>query len=445
MPDNIDPSTREERPSALYTGSVLFVLMLLNALNYVDRQIMTVLAIPIKHDLGLSNTQIGLMTGLAFAIFYALFGLPIARAADRWNRVSVLSLSLFIWSGMTALCGVAQNFGQLFAARVGVGIGEAGCTPPAHSLISDLVPANRRASALSFYALGIPVGSFMGLAIGGYIAQRLGWQAAFLLVGLPGVALALALPLVVREPRRARKEPEPIPSIADFVRDIARKPSYWHFCVACSLTSVLNFGSGYFLGFFFNVKHGLSLAELGIQLGIMLGLGWAVGIAMGGHLSDRFFARSKAAYATVPAIALLAGIPFALLGYHVSNALLAMALLVVPTAFNSVVFGPAYAVVQGVAAPRSRALAIAFFLMVTTLVGLGLGPVLVGGLTDFLFAKFYGPDIAADCLGKVAAAACRPAEASARGWALAAVSLIAAWASLHLFLAGRSLARDLQE
>lgn len=425
-----------ERTKA-YTGGVLVLLMLLNALNYVDRQIITVLAIPIKQDLGLTNTQIGLMSGLAFAIFYAVTGLPLAWAADRWNRVTVLSVSLAVWSGMTALCGAAQNFAQLFAARVGVGIGEAGCTPPAHSLISDLVSPARRASALSFYALGIPVGSFIGLALGGYVAQAFGWKAAFMIVGLPGIALAFVLPLLIREPRRSQTRPDRIPSTREFFRDIAGKPSYWHFCAACSLTSLLNFGSGYFLGFFFNVKHGLSLGDIGILLGIMLGIGWMLGISLGGYLSDRFLSRSRAAYALVPATALVVGVPFAVLGYWVDDPIRALALLVVPTALNSFVFGPGYAVVQGVAAPRSRAFAIAVFLMIANLIGLGLGPVIVGGLTDWLGAYFAG---GADCSG---AGVCQAADALARQWALIGVSLFALWAALHLFLAARSVDRDM--
>ena len=170
-----------------YRTYVLTMLVIVYVFNFLDRQIVTILAEPIKVDLGLSDTQIGLMTGLAFAVFYTVLGIPLARLADRANRVSIISAALVVWSGMTALCGMAQNFGQMLAARIGVGVGEAGCSPPAHSLIADYFPPEKRASALSIYALGIPIGSILGLLAGGWIAEFYGWRMAFYLVGLPGI------------------------------------------------------------------------------------------------------------------------------------------------------------------------------------------------------------------------------------------------------------------
>ncbi|WP_374406255.1 spinster family MFS transporter [Pelagerythrobacter sp.] len=427
-----------------YGWFVVACATVLHALNYVDRQIVTIVAIPIKADLGLSNTEIGLISGLAFAIFYAVFGLPLAWIADRWNRVSVLSLSLLTWSAMTAVCGLAQNFGQLFAARVGVGVGEAGCTPPAQSLISDYVPKERRAFALSIYSLGIPIGSFIGLAVGGVVTEAWGWRAAFMVVGLPGVAIAILLPFLVKEPRRAvtAAVAERIPGVREVLADLSTKKSYWHLCIACSLTSMLNFGSGYFLGFFFNVKHDIPLGSLGLYLGLVLGIGWIIGILAGGFLADSLRKKYAAAYALVPAFALLAGFPFAIAAYLVENALLSFVLLVVPTALNSFVFGPGYAVVQSVTVPRSRALALAIFLLIANLVGLGLGPVIVGALTDFFSAQFYGPAFSSQCVGEAASSACRAAEAGARSWALIVVSALAVWSAAHLFLAARTVAKD---
>src|SRR5690348_4381169 len=186
--------------------ATLWILLIVYIFNFIDRQIVNILAEPIAKDLHLSDTQIGLMTGIAFALFYTVLGLPIARYADRpgTNRPRLIAAALAIWSGMTALCGLAQNFGQLLLARVGVGVGEAGCTPAAHSLISDLVPKERRASALGFYALGIPIGTVLGMIIGGLLVDALGWRHAFMIVGLPGVAMAVVVALVLKDPRAMR-------------------------------------------------------------------------------------------------------------------------------------------------------------------------------------------------------------------------------------------------
>ena len=200
----------DAKPSPLtsprYRTYVLALLVVVYVFNFLDRQIVTILAEPIKVDLGLNDTQIGLMTGLAFALFYTVLGIPIARLADRANRVSIISVALVIWSGMTALSGFAQNFWQMLAARIGVGVGEAGCSPPAHSLIADYYPPEKRASALSIYALGIPFGSILGLLAGGWIAEIYGWRTAFFVVGVPGIALAALVKLTLREPLRGMSD-----------------------------------------------------------------------------------------------------------------------------------------------------------------------------------------------------------------------------------------------
>ncbi|MDX3911545.1 MAG: MFS transporter, partial [Sphingobium sp.] len=212
---------------------LLVLLMLANAFGYVDRQILTVLAIPISHDLGLTNVQIGMMSGLAFALFYAICGIPLAWLADRTNRVWVLAGSIAVWSAMTSLCGAASSFWTLFAARVGVGIGEAGCTPPAHSLISDTISPSRRASALAVYNLGLPLGSFAGLALGGWLAQTLGWKTAFVIVGLPGCLLAAVIALLLRDPRHGggQADGEQAPSFGTVLKQLRKRRAYWHLMV----------------------------------------------------------------------------------------------------------------------------------------------------------------------------------------------------------------------
>ncbi|MCW1432284.1 spinster family MFS transporter [Novosphingobium sp. JCM 18896] len=444
MSERIVEATDGAETSRIYVWSILTVLMLLNALNYVDRQILAVLVVPIKAELQLSNTQIGLLSGFAFATFYAICGIPIAWLADRGNRVWLLSGCLAIWSGMTALCGSAQSFGQMFLFRVGVGVGEAGCSPAAQSLISDFVPRDRRALALSFYSLGIPVGSFIGLALGGIVAQTYGWRAAFMVVGLPGLLIAIMLPFIVREPRRNAIDPQVPPPVIETLRTLLRSRAYVHTMITGSLTSVLNFGSGYFLGFFFNVVHGRSLAETGFQLAVVTGLGWAIGIGLGGLLADRAQKVHASGLGRVPAFALLIGLPFAMGGYFVEDGNLAMLLLLFPTALNSVFFGPGYAIVQGVATSRTRAMSLAIFMLVANLIGIGLGPAFVGWLTDALSNYFLGTDFALRCAGAAGAlSACHAAEVQARRWALALTSLFAIWAAFHLFRASRALPDEL--
>lgn len=433
-------------PARTSTFALLSLLMLANAFGYVDRQILTVLAIPISHDLGLTNIEIGMMSGLAFALFYAVCGIPLAWIADRSNRVWVLSASIAVWSLMTALCGMANSFLTLFAARIGVGIGEAGCTPPAHSLISESVPRERRASALAVYNLGLPLGSFAGLTIGGWLAQTVGWKTAFVVVGAPGCLLAAVIALVLRDPRRAERQSvdEPAPGFGVVLAQLRGKPAYWHLMIACAISAMLNFGNGYFLGFFFNTVHGLSVAELGVRLGMVTGIGWVAGILLGGYLADRASKADVRGYARVPALALVVGTPFACAAYWVSSANVSLLFLCVSMALNSVLFAPGHAMVQSMATPRSRATAIAIFLLFTNLVGVGFGPTLVGGLTDLLLDHQAGGSFRQICgSAEIVDATCRAAEATGRRIALTLASLLALWSAMHLLLASRTLHRDL--
>ncbi|WP_310496482.1 MFS transporter, partial [Sandarakinorhabdus sp.] len=230
---------------------LLWTLLLVYIFNFLDRQIVSILAEPIKRDLGLSDTQLGLMTGLAFALFYAVLGVPIARWADRpgSDRVGLIAASLVVWSGMTALCGLAQNFTQLLLARIGVGVGEAGCTPAAHSLITDAVPASRRATAIAFYGLGIPIGTLLGTIIGGSLADAFGWRRAFLVVGLPGVALALFVWFALRDPRKrltAAQSAAAPPRLAAMaaLRQLAQSRAYLLIMLASGLVAFLSYGKG---------------------------------------------------------------------------------------------------------------------------------------------------------------------------------------------------------
>ena len=371
----------------------LWILLIVYIFNFIDRQIVNILAEPIARDLGLSDTQIGLMTGLAFALFYTVLGIPIARFADRssTSRPAVIAVSLAIWSGMTALCGLAQNFSQLLLARIGVGVGEAGCTPPAHSLISDIVPPEKRSSALAFYSLGIPIGTLIGMVIGGILADFVGWREAFLIVGLPGVALALVVWFVLKDPRRSdaqmilrnQNQPAALP-LMDALRVVMSSRAFVLLLFAGSAASFLSYGKTTWTTIFFQRTHDLTPGEVGLWFGIVGGVGGIVGTVLGGYLADRFGAKNRRHVLSAPAIGMALAVPLALLAYNSPSWPMALVLLFLPTMFNSFYYGPTYSAAQGLVPIRARAIAAATLLFFQNLIGLGLGPLFFGMLSDLL-------------------------------------------------------------
>ena len=373
---------------------VLWLLLIVYVFNFIDRQIVNILAEPIARELHLSDTQIGLMTGIAFALLYTLLGLPIARYSDRpsTNRIGLIAVSLTIWSAMTALCGVAQNFVQLLLARVGVGVGEAGCTPAAHSLIADIVPKERRASALAFYALGIPIGSLLGLLIGGQLADRVGWREAFMIVGLPGVVLAVVLMLALREPRRgaimiAAKAARPVPqalSNREALRAIFTSRAFLLLVIAGSAASFLSYGKATWTTIFFQRTHGLTPGEVGFWFGVLGGAAGIAGTWLGGWLADSYGRENRRHVLTAPAIGMTIAAPMAFAAYFMSDWRISLALLMIPTLLNSLYYGPTYSSVQGLVPPAARAVASATLLFGQNLIGLGLGPLFFGMLSDFI-------------------------------------------------------------
>ncbi|MFW6094298.1 MAG: spinster family MFS transporter [Pseudomonadota bacterium] len=411
-----------------YRNFVLAMLVVVYIFNFLDRQIVTILAEPIKIDLGLSDTQIGLMTGLAFAIFYTVLGIPIARLADRANRVTIISVALVIWSGMTAACGLAQNFGQMLAARIGVGVGEAGCSPPAHSLIADYFPPERRASALSIYALGIPVGSILGLLAGGWIAEFYGWRMAFFLVGAPGVALALVFRFAIREPVRGISDAGGAaaageqPALLETLRTLLGNRTIAHLALGGALTSFVGYGLGQWLPAYFIRLHDLGVGETATWFGLVLGVASAVGTFVGGALADRLAYRDRRVYAWLPAAGVLAAFPFFLVALVLNRPYLAIGILVTPYLLNSLWLGPAFGTIQNLAPMRMRALASAILLFVVNIVGLGLGPFLVGVVSDLLREPF--------------------GDESLR-YAIVLSTAAYFWAGGHFLLAGRTVRRDL--
>ncbi len=412
--------------SAGYTRYALGLLLVVYVFNFVDRQVLSILLQPIKRDLGLSDTQLGALSGIAFAALYSILGVPIARWADRGTRRSIIALALFVWSGMTALQGFATSFFWLFAARVGVGVGEAACSPPAHSLIADLFRPARRATALSIYALGIPLGGAIGLAGGAWLREAFEWRAALMIVGLPGLVLALVVRFTLREPTRGYWEGAPTgaqPSIREVAHELARRRSFLHMAIGGTLHAFYGYGAGAFNPAFLERVHQLPPLEIGLWLGAIGATTGVLGTFLGGYLADRMVGRDARWYAWLPGIATLVGVPFVFVFYLWPDGRSALALAVLPALVGGMYLGPTFAMTQALVPPRMRAQAAAILLLILNLVGMGLGPQFVGFVSDLLAPRFGLESIRFALLGTVAAGAL--------------------WATAHYALAARTLRRDL--
>ena len=377
--------------AATPTRLLLWTLLIVYILNFLDRQIVNILAEEISRDLKLSDTQIGLMTGLAFAVFYTFLGIPIARYADRpkSNRVALITWSLGLWSVMTAACGFAQNFVQLLLARIGVGVGEAGCTPAAHSIITGAVAPEKRSSAIAFYGLGIPIGGLLGMVVGGVLNDTLGWRNAFLAAAVPGLLFALILPFLLKDPARdnATKaslaaSPQLEQPFWQALGEIASSRSFVFVLLGASFTAFLSYGKGVWVVILFQRDFGLSATETGLSLGVVAGLAGILGTWGGGYLADRFGARDRRHLLTAPAIGMAVAAPILFAAYFVDDWRLALVLLVVPTVFNSFYYGPSYALAQQLVKTEQRALATSLVVFGQNLIGLGLGPLFFGMLSD---------------------------------------------------------------
>lgn len=400
QPVEVRPGVTITPVSDPYRRYAMWLLLVIYTLNFLDRQIMNTLAEPIKHELGLSDSALGAMTGLLFALFYTVLGIPIARLAERKNRSLIISGSLAIWSGFTVLCGYAQTFAQLALARIGVGIGEAGCTPSAHSLITDYTPKEKRSSALAFYSLGTPIGSLLGTILGGLIADEWGWRTAFVVCGAPGILIALLSFFTLREPRTilaadlAAKQKGP--TLRDAIQELWTKKTFWFVAFAASIKAFIGYGSAAFIVSFFLRNHAPEVAELAasmglknlgtvtLLLGITGGIAGIAGVLIGGWLSDKYGARDLRFNVAMPAFATIVSIPFYVVGLLVPSFFAAVLLLTVPTILNTLWYGPVYATVQGLVRPETRATASAIILFIINLIGLGLGPLGIGVISDLL-------------------------------------------------------------
>jgi MFS family permease len=393
--------------SASYTRYAMGLLLAIYIVNFLDRQVVNILAEPIKEDLGLADWQLGLMSGLAFAIFYTFLGIPIARMAERKNRAIIIGSATAVWSAFTAACGTAQNFVQLVLYRIGVGVGEAGCTPPAHSLIVDYVPKEKRASALAFYAMGTPLGGLAGLTMGGLIADAHGWRTAFFVAGAPGVLFALLAVFTLKEPRRrlaqhAAQVQSATATFSETMRLLVTRQTFWFIAFAAAIKAFIGYGHAPFTASFFLRNHteeiaGLarfwggilgfdlkSVGFLGLALGLIQGLGGAAGSWFGGYLADRFGAKDLRAYMIGPAIAALITMPIYITAVSVDSASLGLLMLTANAFLGTIWYGPVYGTGQSVVPPHMRATTAAILLFIINLIGLGLGPVAVGALSDHL-------------------------------------------------------------
>jgi MFS family permease len=393
-----------------YKAAVLGLLLATYTFNFIDRTIIATIGQAIKVDLKLTDTQLGLLGGLYFALLYTLLGIPIARMAERWNRVTIISVSLVIWSGFTALCGSASSFAQLALYRFGVGVGEAGCSPPSHSLISDYYEPKKRASALSIYSFGIPLGTMFGAVAGGWLAQEFSWRVAFVIVGLPGILLAVLVQLIVKEPPRGHSEIKERPLEAEdvVVAEPAKPPfslanefsELWavlkvlfgkwpvlHMMLGVTIASFGSYGSGAFVPPYFVRTYGLGLAQVGLIVGLIGGFSAGVGTLVGGFLSDWTGKRSAKWYALVPALGLLICTPIYVTAYLQTNWQTTALILLVPGIFHYTYLGPTFGVVQNMVDTRRRATATAILFFFLNLIALGGGPPFVGWVIDH-FAAF---------------------------------------------------------
>jgi predicted MFS family arabinose efflux permease len=355
--------------------------------NFVDRQILATLLEPIKKDLGASDTQMGLLAGLAFALFYTFLGIPLARWADHGSRVLLISLGLVVWSAMTAASSWARSFLQLALARVGVGVGEASFTPSAHSLIADYFPPERRATAMAIFTIGANVGTFLAYAGGGWVAHNVGWRPAFLMVGLPGLLVALVFYATVREPVRGRWDPgaRAAPStLREALGVLGSRRGFVFIALSAALHGFSSYGSGTWTNVFLMRVHGLNVAQAGLVLGVLTVVFGASGAYLVGRLTDRLGRRDARWYMWVPALSSVCALPFVLLFLWIGDPLLAVVAYLPGQLLQNGWVGPTYAMTQGVAPPRMRALAAAIVVFAINLVGMGLGPLAVGALNDAL-------------------------------------------------------------
>jgi MFS family permease len=423
-----------------YRGYVLFILFVVYGLSYVDRQILSNLIEPIRKEYNFGDMQMGLLSGFAFAIFYATLGIPIARFADRHSRVNIITASLVVWSVATALTGKAHGFLQLFLARIGVGIGEAGCNPSAYSIISDYFPAKRRSTAQSIYSTGVYLGQFIGFIVAGAVAHEYGWRAAFYVVGIPGIAVAIILKLTLREPPRGFSEPagyvatDP-PHAWDVLTKLASLPAFRNLSFASGLHALVAYGLNNYYAAFLMRSHGLSLLETSSALAVITLSGGIVGTFLGGKLSDLFAQRNGGDpryQMWVPGTALLINIPVWLAALLLPDKYAVMVLMVPAIALGATYLGPSISATHQLVGVRERAVSGALLLFVLNIIGIGIGPFLSGVISDAIRDYLVSNGMELEL-----------ARADGLKYALCIMSVANLWSAYHYFRAARTLREDI--
>ena len=405
----------------------LGVLVVVYTFNFIDRQILAILLPSIRTEFGVDDWVLGFLAGSAFALFYATLGVPIALLGDRLNRRNLIAVAVAIWSGMTALSGAAGNIVHLALARVGVGVGEAGFSPPAHSMISDLYPPEERSTAMGIFTLGISIGIMLAYLAGGWVAQNIGWREAFYLVGIPGIFLALVVRFTLKEPVRGmsdgRADTDDRPGILTVAKFLLKRNSFLHLAIGSGLASFNGYAIISFFPSFMARSHGMSIVEIGVYLGLIIGISGGLGFAGGGYVADKASRWGARWSLWTVSIATMIAWLFLFPIYLSDNPYNVLAFMILPTAFSNFYLATTFAQVQGLVGLRMRAVASALLLFLLNIIGLGLGPQITGILSDVL-REAAGND-------------------SLR-YSLMAVGLVTApWSAFHYFRAGRYIEDDL--
>jgi len=421
--DVIDNPYASSRASYYALG----ILTLVYSFAFIDRQLLAILQESIKADLGLSDSHLGLLTGFAFALFYVTAGIPIARLADNSSRLNIVSISIFVWSFMTAISGAAQNFVQLLLARIGVGIGEAGGNAPSQSMISDIFPPHKRATALGIYFTGVNIGIMFGFLLGGWLNEVFGWRMAFVIVGVPGILLALIVRFTLVEPARGVVDNKTVGSDPTTFREVVsllwKRRSFRHLAMGNALAALVVYGVSSWIASYMIRSHGMDTTELGLWLAMILGVGGAIGVLTGGFASDRLGVRDKRWYVWIPGIAGLISLPLGAYVYLAETAQAALLFAVIPGILSVVFLGPTMAAVHALVGSRMRAMSSAITSLIVNIIGLGGGPFIIGVLSDYL-----EPSLGNESL---------------RYAMLCVIPVAQIWACSHFFLASKTLREDM--
>lgn len=426
-----------------YRSYALGAMMVIYVFEVIDRILLSLVQEQIRTELNLSDLQLGLLGGPAFVLLYVLSTLPIAHAAERSNRITIISIGAALWSAATALCGLANSFAHLFLARVLVGIGEAACLPPSHSAISDYFPSNKRSSALAIFGLGIPIGIVLAAFGGGWLAGNLGWRATFMTLGLCGVVAAVVLKLTVKDPPRGDLHDDPQNFVAT-LRQLFAKKTYRHAVAAGALISIFGFAMPQFFVSYLIRQYGLTIGDASFAFGTLFGFAAAVGIFLGGYLTDKLQYRHPQVIGWLPAAGVLISVPLYLLAFFQASYAAALVLFALALVSHFTYNAPLFAIAQQVAEPRSRATASAMLMLMLTLVGFGAGPPLVGAIADHVTASLaagYGIT-AAQCVATPHIAGCVAIGGQGLRIGLSVALLFFIWAAVHFWLAGRTYQAD---